>query len=131
LFIRQGVRQGGSQDKGSSSKLPPAFVIALSSPCKPKFNQNELERRPEFAPPPPPPQVQAQPQPQAGPSRPHPPPVSNQYIPPPPPRAASPLKTVAEADAELDYQMSEGFDGEFLDAGGESFFDIVDTSVEQ
>jgi len=27
--------------------------------------------------------------------------------------------------------MSEAFDGEFLDVGGESFFDIVDTSVEK
>ena len=108
---------------------------------QPKFNQNELERRPEFAPQHPP-QNQAQAQPQAGPSRPPqaqpqagpsrhaPPPVNNQRA-PPPPRAGSPLKTVEEADAELDFNMSEAFDGEFLDVGGESFFDIVDTSVEK
>jgi len=29
----------------------------------------------------------------------------------------------------MDIPMSEGFDGEFLDVGGESFFDIVDTSM--
>lgn len=28
-----------------------------------------------------------------------------------------------------DVTMSEGFDGEFLDMGGESFFDIVDADA--
>lgn len=97
---------------------------------QPKFNQNDLERRPEFAPQQPQPQ---QPQPpqqaQAGPSR---PPTTNQtsnvtkpmesIVPPAPP---SPLRTLQEVEMS-DFAMTEAFDGEFLDVGGESFFDIVD-----
>jgi hypothetical protein len=41
----------------------------------------------------------------------------------------SPLRAVDEVDADYDMTMVEEFDGEFLDAGGESFFDIVDTST--
>lgn len=87
-----------------------------------KFNQNELERRPEFAPPPQ--------QPEAGPSRPPQPAVTTTNNAPPahaavPPAPPSPLRTVEEADMS-DINMTDVFDGEFLDAGGESFYDIVD-----
>ena len=99
---------------------------------QPKFNTNDLERRPEFAVQQPQPVQQAQQaqqlqQPQAGPSRPTAPAPNcarptGPVVPPAPP---SPLRTLQEVETS-DITMNEAFDGEFLDMGGESFFDIVD-----
>lgn len=44
-----------------------------------------------------------------------------------PPAPPSPLRSVQEVQGgDMTLAMAEDFDGEFLDMGGESFFDIVD-----